>query len=286
MEVLRKFNTVSLEAPVKVNVASSLYTLTYQDLDTGVEYVTTASVGSGSVVTFTLDDNYLTYTGRFNATVTTSASATAAVFGLNVVRPYCNIDSLATALSITSDVAVQSEKVARNIIDAEIGKLGYQRRSKEVIGMGMDYLAINEPIINLYNVYENGVLVHDGGDLNIYKISTDKSSLVLIEDQNKLEYSPVWATRYNGPDFPSGYDYVIEGDFGYPFIPEDIQEASELLIQDITTGNMRFTNRGISEFDNKEFRIKYAPGTESGTGNKTVDKILDNYRSRIIPGVI
>lgn len=288
MEVLRKFNTAVLEAPVKVTVASSLYTLTYEDIDTGDVYVSTASAGSGSVVTFTLNDNYLTYTGRFNAVVTTSASATVASFGLYVVRPYCNIDALATSLSITAEVAVQSEKVARAIIDSEVGRLGFHRKSKEVFGMGMDYLTLNEPITALYKVYENGVLVHDStdADLNAYRISIDKTSLVPVEDQDKLEYRPVWTERYSAAEFPSGYDYIIDGNFGYPFIPEDIQEACELLVQDIATGNMRFTNRGISEFDNKEFRIKYALGTEQGTGNKTVDKILDNYRSRIVPGVI
>ena len=49
---------------------------------------------------------------------------------------------------------------------------------------------------------------------------------------------------------------------------------------------MRYVNRYIESFDNTEFVVKFAKGYSSGTGNMIIDKILNKYKNRIIPGVL
>lgn len=289
METLRLPETTQVEVSFNVPNASTLYILSYEDLATGDTYSTSATSDGSKVVTFALDNRYLTYTGTLIADILTSASSTIISDGIDVVKPYCDITSLKTKLGITTAQTIQCEKVARKIIESEAGKFGLIRKQKEVYGMGLDYLPIDEPIQKLYYLYENGELIYDYEDVNLqdFKISVDKTSIVTAANPvNKMEYQRVWRDRFLDTDFTSGFDYIVDADFGYKSVPEDIQEACELLIQDIASNNLRYVNRYITEFDNNEFKIKFSDGFQSGTGNLIADKILSRYKNRIVPGVI
>ena len=289
MEILRLPETTSVNVSYSVPSASTLYILSYEDLNTGSTYSTTATSNNSKVVTFTLNSRYLTYTGSLDATVMTSASSMVISEGIDVVKPYCDITSVKTKLGITTAQTIQCEKIARKIIESEAGNFDFVRKQKEVYGMGMDYLPLDEPIQKLYYLYENGELIYDYEDANLqdYKISVDKTSIVTASSPvNKMEYQRVWRDRYLDTDFTNGFDYLIDADFGYKNVPEDIQEACELLVQDIASNNLKYVNRYITEFDNNEFKIKFSDGFQSGTGNMIADKILSRYKNRIIPGVI
>jgi hypothetical protein len=101
-----------------------------------------------------------------------------------------------------------------------------------------------------------------------------------------MDYRLVWRDRYLDIDFKDGFDYVIDGDFGWKVIPSDIQEASELLIQDMKNDSSKYMNRYIESFDNEDFKIKFATGATSNTGNVIVDKILEKYKNEIRLGVL
>jgi phosphomannomutase len=49
---------------------------------------------------------------------------------------------------------------------------------------------------------------------------------------------------------------------------------------------MRYIDKYIESFDNREFKFQFAKTFLNGTGNKTVDGILSKYKNRIIPGVL
>lgn len=289
MEILRLPETTSIEVSFNVAQASATYIISYQDLNTYDSFSASAISDSSKIVTFELDQRYLTYTGTLDVDVMTSASSIVMSDGIDIVKPYCDISSLANKLGITTAQTIQSEKVARKIIESEAGKFGFVRKQKEIYGMGMDYLPIDEPIQKLYYLYENGELIYDYEDENLqdYKISVDRTSIVTAASPvNKMEYQRVWRDRFLDTDFTSGFDYIVDADFGYRVVPEDIQEACELLIQDIASNNLRYVNRYITEFDNNEFKIKFSDGFQSGTGNLIADKILSRYKNRIVPGVI
>lgn len=289
MEILRLIDTDAIEFTATVPTASAVYTLVYEDLGNGNIYSASATSLTNKTVTFTLDDYYLKYTGNIDATVYDSMSHGLITMGIDVVRPYCDITKVQKELGITQSRAVSHEKVARKLIDAELGlDMTYERKLKEVQGMGLDYLPLHERIHNIYTIKENGVIIYDvdDPDTDLYKISIDKTSIILDTDENKLESAIVWRNRYGKGTFVDGYDYVIDGDFGYRVIPEDVQEACEILMQDIESGAMKYSNRNILEFDNREFKVKYAPGGNAGTGNALVDKLLSVYKNGINLGVL
>jgi hypothetical protein len=288
MEILRLANTSAIDAKFTVLNASAVYTLEYEDLITGATYSASAMSLANKTITFRLDNRYLAYTGKLFANVYDTGNNIVISTGIDVLRPYCDIDSVKAKLEITNAQAVEAERVARNIIESEAGEFQFVRKQKETTGMGIDFLPFNEKIVKLYYLWENDVLTYDYQDETTeqYKISIDKTSVIPYEGQNKTEYRRVWRDRYSNVSFGDGYDYVVDADFGYQVIPSDVQEACEILIQDIISDGMRYFSRNISEFDNNEFKVKFADSAVTGTGNLIADKLLSKYKNKIKPGVI
>jgi hypothetical protein len=270
---------------------SSEYTLTYTDLSTQEEYTSTQESDTSGEAVFTLNSYYDNYDAVLDATLFNYLDEVESVAGIEVIRPYTNIASLATDLNKTYDQAKDTERTARFIIDSESAKtFGFVRKEKEFIGNGSDYLVIDEKIHKLYKVYENGNLLYDSTqeeNLVTYTISKDRTSIIPVYiEANKTEYPQVWRDRYLSRAFADGYDYVVEADFGYKVIPQDIQEATKLLCSDISSGNMQYINNYIESFDNADFKIKFAKNFVNGTGNLIVDKILSKYKNSIKIGVL
>lgn len=289
MEILRLPETTSIYVDLTMPSASSQYVMQYEDLLTGESFSASATSGTSRVARFTLNSKYLTYSVNLFANVYDSSENIVLSTGIDVVKPYCDITTVKTKLGITTAQAIEAEKVARRIIEAEAGTFQFVRKLKEVMGMGIDYLPIDERIVTIYQMWENGeiIFIKDDNSYDQYSISVDKSSIVLDDEiQNKVEYSKVWRDRNYATTFCPGCDYLIDGSFGYQVIPSDIQEACEILMQDLVQGNTRYFSRNIVEFDNQEFKIKFAPGASMGTGNLIVDKLLTRYKNRIRPGVI
>ena len=289
MEILRLKDTTSIQATFTVPSASTVYFLEYDDLLTGASFSASATSNVAKSITFTLNDRYLTYAGNLEANVFDGSNDVVISTGIDVIKPYCDIKSLRDKLNLTNTQAENAERIARMIIESEAGSFQFVREQREFYGMGMDYLPINDNIVKLYYIWENGELVYDyeDPDLQEYQISKDKSSIVPSDpERNKMEYKVVWRDRYYQDAFEDGYDYLVDADFGYKVVPSNIQEACEILVQDIVSDNMKYYNRNIIEFDNLEFRIKFADGTASGTGNLLVDKLLSKYKNQIYPGVL
>jgi hypothetical protein len=270
---------------------SSEYTLTYTDLSTQEEYTSTQESNASGEVSFLLNSYYDNYDGVLDATLFNYLDEVENIAGIEVVRPYINITDLATELDKTYNQAKDTERTARFIIDSESAKtFGFVRKEKEFIGNGSDYLVIDEKIHKLYKVYENGNLLYDStqeNNLVTYTISKDRTSIIPVYiEANKTEYPQVWRDRYLSRAFADGYDYVVEADFGYKVIPQDIQEATKILCSDISSGNMQYINNYIESFDNADFKIKFAKNFANGTGNLIVDKILSKYKNSIKIGVL
>jgi hypothetical protein len=289
MEILRLPETTSISIDIVMPSASLEYVMQYEDLSTGEYFSASATSNSSKTARFTLNSKYLTYAVNLFANVYDPSNNLVLSTGIDVVKPYCDVTTVKTKLGITTAQAVEAEKVARRIIEAEVGSFQFVRKLKEVIGMGIDYLPIDERIVAIYQMWENNevIFIPEDPAYDQYKISVDKSSIVLDDEiQNKVEYTKVWRDRNYAVTFCPGCDYLIDGSFGYQVVPSDVQEACEILIQDLVQGNTRYFSRNITEFDNKEFKIKFAPGSSAGTGNLIVDKLLIKYKNRIRPGVI
>lgn len=286
MEVLRSNGQVPTATFIGL-VPSADYYLEYNDLNTFESFSASVEANVSGEAIFSLDSKYASYDGFLEATVKDYLDEVVIIDNIDVIRPYVsNIQSLSTELNKSLSATKEMERTARYIIDSEVSSgFGYIRKQKEIVGNGSDFLVVGEKINTLYKVYENGILLFDSTSNNnevTFAISTDRTSIVPVEEnQNKTEYPEVWRDRYLGRSFADGYDYIIEADFGYKVIPQDIQEAARLLCGDLSSDNMKYLNKYIESFDNDDFKIKFAKNFNASTGNLVVDRILSKYKNDI-----
>ena len=290
MEVLRINGSVPTVSFSDL-VPSGVYTIEYSDLLTDETFSASASANGSGDITFTLDNKYISYDGNLEARVLDTYDEEVIVTNIDVLRPYCDIYSLATELGKTVTQVKEMERIARYIVDSEtFGGFKFVRKEKEVVGMGSDYLVIDEKIYKLYKLYENLELVYDinaQSNDQEFEISKDKTSIVLTQTEtNRVNYNRVWRDRYLDVDFADGFEYLVDADFGWKVIPQDIQEATRLLVGDISSDNMRYVNKYIESFDNDDFKIKFAKNFNASTGNLVVDRILQKYKNNIRLGVL
>jgi hypothetical protein len=283
MEILRTNTTQAIHARFSGLVPEQEYTLDYLDLNTGFTEIVTSESDVNGEVAFLLDSRYLNNDGVITASVIDFSDEIVINDGIEILRPYCDIAKLALDLNKTYAQAVELEQISRYIIDSETDGFGFRRVEKEFTANGTDYLVVDEKIHKLYKLYENAELIYDESLENnnqIFEISKDRTSIVLSESPtNKVEYPKVWRDRYLSTEFKEGYEYVVDAEFGWKVIPQDIQKACTLLAADIASDSMKYINKYIESFDNQEFKIRFAKGFTNGTGNMVVDRILKKYNN-------
>lgn len=249
------------------------------------------------------DEEYSVYV--YSLDVDGEPEDTVLIDNLSVKRPYVNPYTLGDTTEEDAD-AVYNERLARAIIDSITGGFYYRYSTIDLVGMGGDYLAIPDRINRINYVYKNNLKVYDrfadsSVVQDVYFVTPDNSAISIVQEglynrsQSKPVALPLAASDsfnlYNDSDdpiaaltkvkefdlFPKDYDYTIVGEFGYPVVPVDIQEATKLLINDISCGKLDYINKYITEYQTDQFKIKYDKAAWQGTGNKIVDQILEAY---------
>jgi len=236
---------------------------------------------------------------------------------ITVERPYVDPSTLAeTASEIAT--ATYNERLARAIIDSVAGGFYFQTKWIETTGQGTDYVPVWEKLYKILKVYENAELVYDAsleapaiGEWN-YVITKDRTAITkdpsyAITDFNRAESAPVGLNiassdsismfdtsdsgntiaLKSGVLFNAGTDYLIHLETGYKVVPNDIQDATKMLINDIACGKLEYFKRYITDYSTDQFKIKVDSAALSGTGNILVDKILDKYITDVKkPGIL
>lgn len=240
---------------------------------------------------------------------------------LNIERPYVNPITLATSGTATDIAAyTEYEGLARSIIDSITGGFYYNRTYLEVVGQGTDYVPLWKKTHKILKAYENAELVYDLSDTvngpalksYTYVITKDKSAITkdpventdsLNRAERKYPNIPVapsdsislFDTEDSGNvqtivpavAFPEGIDCIFLLETGYKVVPNDITDATKMLIEDIKCGKLDYYKRYIKNYSTDQFKIEYDKRMIDGTGNILVDKILDKYIETIIrPGVL
>ena len=219
-----------------------------------------------------------------------------------LIRPYVDPNTLGTTATEIAEYTVL-ELVARSIIDTFVPEGFYNKKITVVgTGNGSDYFPLWEKVYRVFKVYENNELVYDRStpDTNKYDflITPDKTAIqkVHVGEKNRYESTaqklPVASGDlgyygYDGIGFPSGYDYTFVVDQGYINVPEDIQYAQKVLIEDLKCSKLDYYKRYITAYNTDQFRIQFDKAMFNGTGNFLVDKILEKYfRTIVKPGII
>ena len=113
MEVLR-INGSTPTVSFSDLIPSGVYTIEYSDLLTDETFSASASANGSGDITFTLNDKYVSYDGNLEARVLDTYDEEVIVTNIDVLRPYCDIYSLATELNKTVAQIKEMERVCES----------------------------------------------------------------------------------------------------------------------------------------------------------------------------
>lgn len=182
---------------------------------------------------------------------------------------------------------VNAEKVARIIIEGYTGiKFYTYYGSQETYGIGANTIQLTEKMLNIDQMYENQILVYDGTQNPVYDTFGYNTEISPTGYQLRIWYPAFpdgWnnemdPTIYEAGRFRDGYLYKFVGQIGYKYVPEDIKLATMLLINDVLSNDYNWRNKYLAKVNLSEISFEMAKGAFNGTGNITVDNILDQYR--------
>jgi hypothetical protein len=118
-----------------------------------------------------------------------------------------------------------------------------------------------------------------------YRIKGASDSFTLYNTNDSPNYteSVSYNTKYfvdgagGSPMFPSGWDYVVIVEAGWPVIPQDIKQATMLIVNDLKCNNIPYINSYIKDYKSDQFTLKFDDRVFKDTGNRIADKILSAY---------
>jgi hypothetical protein len=226
---------------------------------------------------------------------------------LSIYRPYTNPYDLGSTEE-EDEEALYKERIVRSIIDSVTGGFYYTDDVVELTGFGADFLVVPNRINKVNYVYRNNIKVYDrfsepGTRQDIYVVAPDHTAITIKKDgiYNRLQSAPQTLplgasdsfNLYSDSSdpiaaltqirefalFPKDYDYVVVGEFGWPVVPQDIQDATKMLFDDLSCNKLQYVSQYIKEYRTDQFTIKYDDLAVKGTGNMIVDKILSQYHT-------
>jgi hypothetical protein len=214
----------------------------------------------------------------------------------SVVTPYATLPELIFELSIGAEPSddnyidpeqiLFAERLARIKIDNYTSQtFGKRVGSQTVYGIGANSLFLREKMLDVTAIYEGTTLVYRSSpyynSLSSYDLTvSDTGKIVIISDGDSIDYqyskiSDPFATTASR--FANNKRYSVEGTIGWQYVPSDIRTAAILLVGDILTSDYEWRNKYLNQVNLSEVSFKINSAAFQGTGNATVDSILDAY---------
>jgi len=188
----------------------------------------------------------------------------------------------------TQEELIYAERVARYQIDSYTNQsFGRYWGNQEQFGYGSDAIELTQRMVNIQQVYENGVLVIDYTQDPVYNIfgydvelSTTNKALRIVRNGMDVIYDgqndP--AVLSNGK-FKNHTRYKVYGEMGWSYVPQDVQFCTIKLIGNILSRDAQWRERYLKKIDLSEISFELAGGAFNGTGDAIVDALLDQYRN-------
>jgi hypothetical protein len=188
------------------------------------------------------------------------------------------------------------ERRVRNIINTFCGQSFdyYPTKYIQIYGSNKNVLHLPIPINTLTKVtvnigYEDETVIHDSTDSTINNIEKSKephnfNSSYYI--QFRRSFLDSVQSIITSSKFDAGDSYKIEGDFGWRYVPDNIVQAADLLLEDMMNGDSDYRRHGISTIDMDILKYNTKDTFYESTGNIDADVLLMDYTLFIMDYVV
>jgi hypothetical protein len=223
------------------------------------------------------------------------------VYYTDVVTPYANLFDIIDDLGLGTDPGdpeyktyheiQMAEKYARKTIENYCNQVFYEYDDQQVVyGNGANIVPLPFRLTQIHEIYENDIKIIDAiNNVNNWSYSplivesgfgirVDQSSSYdnLVYVANGVVPPTVNDWGYGGA-FKKDYRYRIQGRFGWPSIPDNVEEACILLIKDWFSKDIVWKNKYIKKIQTFDWQVEYTGDAYRGTGNYYADQLLNPY---------
>jgi hypothetical protein len=216
-----------------------------------------------------------------------------------VVEPYVDYAQACECLRIGNDPSdpnyrtyneiMAAERYARKVIENYTGQKFYNYTDTcSVYGIDSDVLMLPSKIETLYRLHANDILLEDNL-LNIdnwnYKVDVTESGFGLRINRADMRDNTVYTANGMVPpsvndssgSFKRGVRYTVFGNFGWSYVPDEVELAAIELMKDYFSKDNLWRNKYISKISTFDWDFEYGSGSTSGTGNLYADQLLSDY---------
>jgi hypothetical protein len=302
--------TITYSAPATVDAV--IYTITDLDLDE-VLFADEASKNNDDLYEFELSSDICKYDRKLRigielldygtpsavSSVGSNGSYTTDFLDISLVRPYVSADDLAEELGLTIVIGTPAdtsevkrstverwERQARMYINSKIDdKVRLQYKTVTVVGQDTDVLYLDGNRIESFDkiTKDDEVLYDTQEDIDLLnqniEISKSKLQLKPIAVGYNIDEGKAMSVIYDPGYFERGSIYSVRGEYGWKNVPEELREATIILVDDMRCNDWSYRNKGLKTVKNDSFDIQYNDIAFSGTGNILVDALISDFKS-------
>lgn len=204
---------------------------------------------------------------------------------VNVVTPILPLVDIRKIVGdqFSEDEMYDIEKAVRNIIQSHTGQFfGKFIGKKTVSGSGESNLRLPGRLMKLTsingNIYWNQMLALRGAGWFLqnkaHGIPSIRADFDGWHENPWTSTVPIGINMFN---FIEHAEYEINGVWGWNSVPEAVQEAAKLLINDYACGDNNYRDRFLTSMTAADWRLQFHEGAFSNTGNVRANQLLAEY---------
>ena len=229
------------------------------------------------------------------------------IYYIDVVTPYANLSDVWDDLNLGTDVSdpnyktyheiQMAEKYARKLIESYTAQFFYLYDDTQIVyGSDADILPVPFKVYEIHELYENDVLLVDKiNDVNnwLYDPIISESGFGIRVNKQTLMDNEIYTSNGLVPPtindsgygyaFKQDYRYSLGGRFGWPSVPDNVEEACIILIQQFFDKDKEWRNRYVKSVSSFDMRFEFMEDAHRGTGNLYADLLLQPY---VITGMV
>lgn len=214
---------------------------------------------------------------------------------VNLVRPYATTAELAEHAGltivgsspgfgeVTEAELIKLERRARLYINSKISDdFTFRYKTVGTLGQGSDVLVIGQRIESFDKIVKDDEVIYDttaDPEINLldypFAVTNGKNSLKVVwEGANIIEWSDTSVINSAGY-FERNSLYLVRGEYGWKYIPNDINLATLELVNDMLCSDFNYKNRGVKSVKNDAYTVEFLPG--NGIGSILVESLISKY---------
>lgn len=204
-----------------------------------------------------------------------------------VVTPILPIERIEGMVGTAAD-AREVETFVRHVIESYTGQsFGYRVGREVVQGNGDNRLALNRRLLSVTDFSANGLprltsaYAIAGEGWYLYSDGPNWLEIKEAPPEELLGYhvsGPIRVPAWYRERFTDNVNYVIDGEWGYYYVPSDVQAAAALLVNDYACPQAAYRDRYLNIIKSSDWTLEFNEQAWMATGNARADQILDKYK--------